>query len=167
MVVRADLLVVDCDRFSSHIVYCSFGAFSTAFSYSSSLVLNNLLLRETITSEEGDKKEEEEYLNRALRWCGYPSWALKQVTENKKKNATDNKKDKNNKSQVVIPCVEGVSERVHRILTKYGVTTAMRSPHNTETYVGTHKVEPEEQCELVQIPNAGEELWCSIYRRDR
>ena len=31
---------------------------------------------ETITSEEGDKKEEVEHLRAALRVCGYPSWAL-------------------------------------------------------------------------------------------
>ena len=48
---------------------------------------------ETITSEEGDKKEEVEHLREALRVCGYPSWALNKVTDSckKKKNNTKNK----------------------------------------------------------------------------
>ena len=54
-----------------------------------------------------------------------------------------------------IPYVEGVSERVHRVLKKYGVATAMR-PHTTLRRLLAHpkdKVELEEQGELVyQIP---------------
>ena len=40
-------------------------------------VVRTLMHRcETITSEEGDKKEEVEHLREVLRVCGYPSWAL-------------------------------------------------------------------------------------------
>ena len=39
---------------------------------------------EMITSEEGDKKEEGEHLKGAIRRCGYPSWALKNETKNKR-----------------------------------------------------------------------------------
>ena len=54
--------------------------------------------------------EEVEHLREALRVCGYPSWAL-----NSKKKKNNNKiNDRNYRSQVVIPYVEGVSERVHR-----------------------------------------------------
>ena len=45
----------------------------------------------------------------------------------KRKTADKRKKDKNHINQVVIPYVEGVSERVDRVLKEYGVTTAMRS----------------------------------------
>ena len=59
-------------------------------------VVRTLMHRcETITSEEGDKKEEVEHLREVLRVCGYPSWALNKVTDsckkkkNKKKQMTE------------------------------------------------------------------------------
>ena len=57
-------------------------------------VVRTLMHRcETITSEEGDKKEEVEHLREALRVCGYPSWALNKVTDSCKKK-------KNKKKQI-------------------------------------------------------------------
>ena len=104
-----------------------------------------------------------EHLREALRVCGYPSWALNKVTDSCKKKKNKKKtKDRNYRSQVVIPYVEGVSERVHRVLKKYGVATTMR-PHTTLRRLLVHpkdKVELEEQGELVyQIPckNCGAE----------
>ena len=98
---------------------------------------------ETITSEEGEKKEEVEHLREALRVCGYPSWALNKGTYSCKKKKNKKKtNDRNYRSQVVIPYVEGVSERVQRVLKKYGVATSMR-PHTTlstkNTTGGTQK----------------------------
>ena len=127
-------------------------------------VVRTLMNRcETITSEEGDKKGKLEHLREALRVCGYPSWALNKVTDSSKKKKNNNKtKDRNYRSQVVIPYVEGVSDRVHRVLKKYGVATAMRS-HTTLRRLLVHpkdNVELEEQCDLVyQIPckNCGAE----------
>ena len=126
-------------------------------------VVRTLMNRcETITSEEGDKKEEVEHLRGALRVCGYPSWALNKVNDSNKKKNNKKTNDRNYRSQVIIPYVEGVSERVHRVLKKYGVTTAMR-PHTTLRRLLVHskdKVELEEQGELVyQIPckNCGAE----------
>ena len=56
-------------------------------------VVRTLMNRcETITSEEGDKKEEVEHLRGALRVCGYPSWALNKVTDSRKKKKNNNKK---------------------------------------------------------------------------
>ena len=60
---------------------------------------------ETMTSEEGDKKEDVEHLRGVLRVGGYPSWALNTVTDSSKKK----KNDRNYRSQVVIP----YSERIH------------------------------------------------------
>ena len=39
---------------------------------------------ETITTEEGDKKEEMEHMRGALRVCGCPTCALKKATDNTK-----------------------------------------------------------------------------------
>ena len=48
-------------------------------------VVRTLMNRcETITSEEGDKKEEVEHLRGALRVCGYPFWALNKMTDSSK-----------------------------------------------------------------------------------
>ena len=68
---------------------------------------------ETTTTEEGDKKEEMEHLRGASRVRGCPSWAFKKVTDNTKQTRkTDSgTKNKDYRSQVVIPHVEGVSER--------------------------------------------------------
>ncbi len=121
-------------------------------------VVRTLLNRcEAITSEEGDKKEEEDHLRAALGACGYPPWALKKAAEGKKREKEDKGKnpEKKFKSQVVIPYVEGVSERVDRVLKKYDIATAMR-PHTTLRCLLVHpkdKMEAEEQGELVyQIP---------------
>ena len=114
-----------------------------------------MIRRETITSEEGDKKEEVEHLRGALRVCGYPSWALNKVTYSTKKKKKKKKNDRNYRSQVVIPYVEGVSERVHRVLKKYGVATAMRPLTALRRLLVQPKdtVKLEEQGELVyQIP---------------
>ena len=58
-------------------------------------------------------------------------------------------------SHVVIPYVEGVSERIYRVIGKSGVATAMR-PHTTLRFLLVHpkdNVELAEQGELVyQIP---------------
>ena len=119
---------------------------------------------ETITTEEGDKKEEMEPVRGAFRVCVYPSWALKKVPDNtKEKKKTDSRtKNKDYTSQVVIPYVEGVSERVHRVMKKYGVVTATR-PHTTLRCQLVHlkdKAEFTEQGEMLyQIPckNCGAE----------
>ena len=47
---------------------------------------------ETITSEEGDKKEEVEHSRGSLGVCGYPSWALNKVTDSSKKKKNNNRK---------------------------------------------------------------------------
>ena len=46
---------------------------------------------ETITSDEGDKKEEVEHLRGSLRVCGYPSWALNKVTDSRRRKRTTKK----------------------------------------------------------------------------
>ena len=93
---------------------------------------------ETITSEEGDKKEEVEDLRGSLRVCGFPSWALNKVTDSSKKKKNNNKiNDINYRSQVVIPDVEGVSERVHQVLHKIWSSNSHASPHHPQVLVGT------------------------------
>ena len=75
----------------------------------------------------------------------------KQKGKKKKKDT----QDKQYKGQVVIPYIEGVTERIDRVMKKYGVATAMK-PHSTLRRQLVHpkdKCEMSEQGELVyQIP---------------
>ncbi|XP_072051932.1 uncharacterized protein [Amphiura filiformis] len=87
-----------------------------------------------IITEDTDKEEEEANIKKALNTCGYPPWSIDRVkkqmeTPREKKNT---KKDENSKSKgmVVIPYVEGVSERIARTFKNYNIATAMK-PHCT------------------------------------
>ncbi|XP_072018360.1 uncharacterized protein [Amphiura filiformis] len=88
--------------------------------------------KDKIITEDKDKEEEEENIKKALHTCGYPPWTIDRVktqmgTPKEKKN---NKKDDNSKSRglVVIPYVEGVSERIARTFKSYNIATSMK-PH--------------------------------------
>ena len=93
---------------------------------------------QTIVTEDDDKKQEEERIRQALSTCGYPKWTVDKV---KKQMATKaatkpNKAKKRDPNQerpagmVVLPYIQGVSERVQRTLKKYRINSAMK-PHNT------------------------------------
>ena len=106
-------------------------------------VISTLMDRmENIVTEEEDKKEEEQRIRSALKQCGYPKWAMdrvkQQITDTPQKPAIT-KKDNSNKSRgmVVIPNVEGVSEKIKRIYSKHGIHTAMR-PTNTLKSILVH-----------------------------
>ena len=73
-------------------------------------------------------KKEDDHLNRALRRCKYPEWALtrasiKQKKKTNTKQGTDRNTDKtgsNNKPYVVVPYVQGISESCKNICRKHG-----------------------------------------------
>ena len=97
-------------------------------------VVRRLMNRcEPITIKETDKKGELKLMRRV---CGYPFWALK-----KRRTISTNRTQKRNyRSQVVIPYVSGVSERVHRVMKKYGVKIHA-SPHHPQVSAGTSKTQ--------------------------
>ena len=95
-----------------------------------------------IMTKEEDRKEEEQKIRSALKECGYPKWAMdrvKQQITDRSQKPTTTKKDKCNKSRgvVVIPYVEGVSEKIKRIYSKHNIHTAMR-PTNTLKSILVH-----------------------------
>ena len=104
-----------------------------------------------MVSREEDKESERKHLETALRHCGYPPWALKKV-EDKEKIKKNEKKKKNEeekqfKCQVVLPYVEGVTERIDRIMKKkFGIATAMK-PHSTLRQLLVH---PKDKCEIAE-----------------
>ena len=85
----------------------------------------------SVVTEDEDKEEEEKIIL-ALSWCGYPSWTLKQVKDKVVNKQISKKKDNDNKTKclVVIPYVEGLSQKAKRIFKKHGVTTATK-PNTT------------------------------------
>ena len=65
----------------------------------------------------------------------------RKVTNNNKSKKTDTRrKDKNYRSHVVILYVEGISERVNRVLNKYGVATSMRPPQSSDVCLYTQRI---------------------------
>ena len=71
----------------------------------------------------------------------------RKVTNNKKqedihqsKKTYTRRKDKNYRSHVVILYVEGISERVNRVLKKYGVATSKRPPQSSDVCLYTQRI---------------------------
>jgi hypothetical protein len=87
-----------------------------------------------IVTEEPDRVAEEKRIKEALGLCGYPKWAFDRVQQQMKDKIKkkEKQKDKNNESNgmVVIPYIQGVSERLQRTFKKYNIQTAMK-PYNT------------------------------------
>ena len=88
-------------------------------------VVRTLLDRmENIVTEENDRVNEEKHIATALRGCGYPQWALdrvKQQMKDKTQKQSKPRTDNTNKTygMVVIPYVEGLSEKFKRIYRKH------------------------------------------------
>ncbi|XP_072051908.1 uncharacterized protein [Amphiura filiformis] len=123
-------------------------------------VVRTLLDRmNSIVTEEGDKKQEEDKIKQALSRCGYPSWSFKQVKEKmaNKQVKPKTKKDSDNKTKglVVVPYVEGLSQKANRIFRKHGIATAMK-PNNTLRKILVHpkdKIDPRNTTDCVyEIP---------------
>ena len=85
---------------------------------------------ETITSEPEDCRKEKAHLNSALEKCGYPKWILKEEKQDQQKKKGKKKEKENMKGQVVLPYVQGVTEKLTRILKKHKISTAVK-PHST------------------------------------
>ena len=98
-------------------------------------VVRTLLDRkDNIVTEEEDRQEEDNNIKQALNQCGYPQWAIEKVKCNNAKPRQSKKPSKQEKDKskglVVIPYIEGLSERLSRFLKKHGFSTAMK-PHKT------------------------------------
>ena len=87
-----------------------------------------------IVSEDEDKLQEEVTTKKALSMCGYPKWTFDKVRkrmENKQQTAPK-QKDTTQKSRgiLVIPYVQGLTERSIRVFKKHGISTGMK-PHTS------------------------------------
>ena len=121
-------------------------------------VVKTLMNRcQVISSEEADKEKETLHLKNALKRCGYPAWMLKEDVAPKGKDKPREKRTDQGKfiGQVVVPYVQGTTEKIIRVLKKHKVSTAVR-PYNTLRQFLVHpkdKTSKEDNGELVyQIP---------------
>ncbi|XP_072016570.1 uncharacterized protein [Amphiura filiformis] len=123
-------------------------------------VVRTLLDRkDTIVTETEDQRKEELHIKQALARCGYPEWSINKVKADKEnpKPKVKPPKDSRERSKglVVIPYVEGLSERVSRIFKKHGFSTSMK-PHRTIRNMLVHpkdKRDPLQSAEVIyEIP---------------
>ena len=91
--------------------------------------------KDNLVTEEADKDQEEQKVQTALQLCGYPQWTFKKVKDQrnlpKTKRVTKKKDDQHRcKGMVVLPYVQGVTEKISRTLKQYDIAAAMK-PHTT------------------------------------
>ena len=88
---------------------------------------------ETVVTTPEDKDSELKHVKTALKRCGYQEWSFKRACVKKDKstpNQQDSASDTKNKINVVIPFVQGLSEKIKRVYSQYGASTAFK-PHQT------------------------------------
>jgi len=124
-------------------------------------VIRTLLYRGTnIVTEEEDRKQEEDHIHMALTRCGYPDWSIdtveRQMTTAKLKKVTRrpiSRDSEQNRTTVVIPYVQGLSEAVTRAYRRHGIPTAMKPFQSIRSLLVQDKLRPQYICECVyQIP---------------
>ncbi|XP_066296168.1 uncharacterized protein [Branchiostoma lanceolatum] len=86
-----------------------------------------------ITSEEA-KSNEHRHLENALNKCGYKRWtfhkALKPADESKKPSNEKNMQKRKTTANATIPYIQGVSEKLRRILQDFNIATSFK-PYST------------------------------------
>ena len=111
---------------------------------------------ETIVTEPEDKQKEMTTITNALSNCGYPKWTINKVMKNIEEKRQNPKRSKTrdrekNKGHVIIPYVQGTSERLRRVLKQYNIGTTFR-PINKISQMIVHpkdQLNKEDKCGVV------------------
>ena len=89
---------------------------------------------ERVVTDPEDRKKEEDHIRQALHKCNYPSWTFDKVKNQQANKGSKSKKSANNNNQskgmVVLPYVQGTSEKLQRVYRKHNIATAFK-PHFT------------------------------------
>ena len=89
---------------------------------------------DTVVTDPEDPQSEKEHVKTALRRCGYENWSFKRACIKKQPqlaaNKDSTKSTTTNKTVVVAPYVQGVSEKFRRVFSSYGVSICFK-PHQT------------------------------------
>jgi len=104
-----------------------------------------------IVTEEQDRKQKEHHIQTALTHCGYPDWRWKV----RWRLLSTRKSLDGNKTTVVLPYVQDLSEAVTRVYNRYGISTSMRPFKSLRNLLVHPKDKPrqEDVCECVyKIP---------------
>ena len=116
---------------------------------------------DTVVTDPEDQHSEKEHVKSALRRCGYENWSFKRACTKKQPKvaaSTDSTNSTTNKTFVVAPYVQGVSEKVRRVFSSYGVSTCFK-PHQTLRQIlvaPKDKTKTEDQTGVVyRIPCSG------------
>ena len=126
-------------------------------------VIRTLLDRkDSIVTEESDRRDEELRITNALSECGYPKWAVskvKQERQNPKPKISQKKANDADKTKglVVVPYVAGITERVTRVFRKHGFSVASK-PHKT---LKSYLVHPKDKLDPLQKADAIYDIPCA------
>ena len=117
---------------------------------------------EDIVTEPEDKAAEIQHIEKALKDCKYPQWAIDRVRkdisrpkEDKKKGRKKKHQEKQIKGMVVLPYVKGVTERIQRTMRKHNIETPVK-PHITIRRLVVHpkdKLEDNHKCGVIYRVN--------------
>jgi len=105
-----------------------------------------------LVTEIEDRKQEDFYVEEALRACGYPKWTFNKVRrqiESKRDKKTKKQRDSSQRPMVVISHVENVSETVARIIKNHNVPVAMK-PYKTLKSVLVHPKDKQKKEDLTE-----------------
>ena len=117
--------------------------------------------KDTIITDDADKAAEDTIIRSALNQCGYPTWAIQKVEIERsqpkgKKHDQKTNDTEQNKGLVVVPYVEGLTEKVSRVFKKHGFSTAIK-PHRTLRSMIVH---PKDKRDPLQTAEAIYEIDC-------
>ncbi len=118
-------------------------------------VVRTLMHRaDTLIADEFLRKQEKDKVRTALRFCGYPEWALKEGEWKRKRKENEEgsqQEEKKPKGFVVIPYTKGVSERLKRVYGKHGINMYSKAGTTLRNCLVRPKdpLEPQEQCGVV------------------
>ncbi|XP_070576849.1 uncharacterized protein [Ptychodera flava] len=85
---------------------------------------------ENVCTNQEDRKKEFEHISHVLKENGFPTWARSRsstIKSTKDKQRTINQEHSNSKCFIVIPYIEGTSERIRNTLQKRGIQTYFKS----------------------------------------
>ena len=112
--------------------------------------------KDNLVTKSGEKEVEMNHIKSALSVCGYPEWTFKKVQVEKEVKKVNNKKQdttkkEKSKGHVVLPYIQGTSEKLSRIMRNFGVSTSHK-PYQKLRDILVHpkdKLAPLEQSSVV------------------
>ena len=128
-------------------------------------VINTLKHRaRTVCSNQHLLQEEEDHLNKALKRCKYPDWALSRanIHQKKKKNTnqettnTANKRGNKKKPYIVVPYIQGMGESCKNICRKHGVNMYCKEGNTIRDIL----IHPKDRDTILQKSGVIYKFWC-------